>query len=270
MKRVLLFLPVVLFLSIISIDRAYSAEEKITGLDVMKETREIYQSDDQLSIVTLRLINKQGEERKIVTTRLWKSYKGKNGFDSKTVFFTEFPPDSKGVGFLIWDYSIEGKSDDLWLYLPSLRQVRRISTRDQDDAFMGSDLTFADMGQRRLDEDNHKLLRIEKYNGEPCYVIASTPKDKGSIYSKKITWVSKKNSIILKIDYYDRKGELLKIQTINWQSRNGGYWVWNNTHVKNVQTDHKTFYEISKLRINVGLRDNEFTERALKIGNRRR
>ncbi len=242
-------------------------QEKLDGLAIMKKSRELYLSKDQISTVTLQLIDKDGSERKIVTRRLWKNYAGQDGLDSKTLFWTEFPPDNKGTGFLIWDYATDGKSDDLWLYLPSLRQSRRMTTRDQDDAFMGSDLTFADMGQRRLDEDVHTLKGEGKFNNVPCHVVQSVPKEKNSIYSKKESCISK-DWLTLGINYYDRKGDLLKTQTIEWLEKNGIH-IYKQMVVKNIQTGHSTIFTISDLKLDDGLRDDELTERALKTGLRR-
>lgn len=245
-----------------------AAEGPLTGRDVMKKTRELYLAKDQVSTVTLRKIDKKGDEQKIVTKRYWKAYGGKEGFESKTLFVTEVPPDQRGVGFLIWDHAKAGQPDDLRLYLPSLKQVRRMTTREQDDAFMGSDLTFADLGQRELDEDTHTLLRTEKCPPAECYVVESVPKDKESLYGKKLTWVPTGDFTPVKIDYYDRKGELLKIQAIEWQHPDK-VWAWKKAEVKNVQTAHRTLFEISDLKNNVGLSDDDFTERALKSGVRR-
>ena len=255
-----------------------AADGQFTGLDVMKKTRELYLAKDQVSTVTLRKIDKKGDEQKIVTKRYWKAYGGKDGFESKTLFVTEFPPDQRGVGFLIWDYAKAGQPDDLRLYLPSLKQVRRMTTREQDDAFMGSDLTFADLGQRELNEDTHTLLRTEKCqttDGEQrssvaldCYVVQSIPNDQDSLYGKKITWVLTGDLTPIKIDYYDRKSELLKTQAIEWQHPEN-VWAWKKAEVKNVQTSHRTLFEISDLKNNVGVSDDDFTERALRTGVRR-
>jgi outer membrane lipoprotein-sorting protein len=255
-----------------------AAEEPLTGRDVMKKSRELYLAKDQVSTVTLRKIDKKGDEQRIVTKRYWKAYGGKEGFESKTLFVTEVPPDQRGVGFLIGDYAKAGQPDDLRLYLPSLKQVRRMTTREQDDAFMGSDLTFADLGQRELDEDTHTLLRTEKCppaDGKQqssvtleCYVVESVPRDKESLYGKKLTWVPTGDFTPVKIDYYDRKGELLKTQAIEWQHPDK-VWAWRKAEVKNVQTAHRTLFEISDLKNNVGLSDDDFTERALKTGVRR-
>ena len=255
-----------------------AADGQLTGLDVMKKTRELYLAKDQVSTVTLRKIDKKGDEQKIVTKRYWKAYGGKDGFESKTLFVTEFPPDQRGVGFLIWDHAKAGQPDDLRLYLPSLKQVRRMTTREQDDAFMGSDLTFADLGQRELNEDTHTLLRTEKCQTTDggqrssvtldCYVVQSVPNDQDSLYGKKITWVLAGDLTPIKIDYFDRKGELLKTQAIEWQHPEN-VWAWKKAEVKNVQTSHRTLFEISDLKNNVGVSDDDFTERALRTGVRR-
>ena len=238
----------------------------LTGLDIMKKVEELPQGDDQKSTVTLTLISARGQEKKIVTSRYWKNYRGKGGFYSKTLFFTDFPPDAKRTGFLIWDYSEEGKTDGLWLYLPSLRKVSVISSRDQNDAFMGSDLTFADMGQRRLDEDTHELKGEKPCEDKKvCYVVESKPKEAGAAYSKRVFWILKDDWRTVKIEYSDQKKEPLKVQTIKWQ-KSGDLWVWKDATVKNLQTGHSTIFGISNLKVNSSFGDDLFTDRMLKRG----
>lgn len=139
------------------------------------------------------------------------------------ITFFESPPDVKGTGFLSWSYVDEDKDDDQWLYLPALRKVRRIAASNKGDSFMGSDFTYDDMGERKVEEDNHTLLKSENLKDTDCYVVESVPKKKGYIYSKKITWVYKANLIPIKVDYYDRKGRFLKTLETEWQ-KVGGIW----------------------------------------------
>lgn len=240
----------------------------LSGKEVIQKSRNLMQGKDQRSTVTLELINADGSTRKIVTKRLWRDYGGEDGYSAKTVFFTMFPPDSKGVGFLIWDTADASKKDQLWLYLPSLRQVRKVSVRDQDDAFMGSDLTFADMGQRLLDEDTHTLVGEETIDGKAYFVVESVPVGE-SIYGKKRLWVSQDDYTTLKIDYYDTKNDLLKTQAITW-IRQGDLRVYKELDVKNVQTNHRTIYTITDLETSIGLKDRDFSERGLKKGYRGR
>jgi len=255
--------------SIACAEETSATANALSGTEIIKKSRDlIYQIQDQKNKVILYLIEKDGTKKKIEASRYWKNYRGEGGLDSKMLLVTDFPPDSRGISFLIWDYSEENKVDDLWLYLPALRMVRRISAQDQNDAFLGSDLTFGDMGQRRLDEDEHKLLREEGYLGTQTYVVESVPKEKGSLYSKKISWISKDNWTVLKTDYYDRNGKLLKRQTIEWQTLDN-FKVWTKTEVTNIQNGHRTIFEVSDLHVNGGLQDEDFSERTLKTGLRK-
>lgn len=239
------------------------------ALEIMKRKNEAYLSKDQTSTVTLRLFTKEGKEKRISTKRYWKNYAGMDGLAAKTLIFAEYPPDAKGTGFLLWDYAEPGKDNSLWLYLPAVRQVRQISPRGQDENFMGSDLTLSDMGQRRLEEDYHHLLREEACGDAEgdCFVVESVAKNKTGVYSKRIQWIAKKYFIVMKIEYYDLKGDLLKTQKIEWQELSS-YKVFKTVEVVNVQTQHKTIFEISDVRINTGLKDDLFTERTLKTGVR--
>ena len=241
-----------------------------SGEEIIKNSKALlYKIGDQKNKVTLKLMDRNGTQKEIVAWRYWKNYKNENGFSGKTVIFTESPADMRGQAILIWDYSKEGKSEDLWIYLPTLRNTRRVLPQQQDEAFMGSDLTFADMGQRRLDEDTHQTVGKQTYRGVPCFVVESIPKEKENIYSKKVTWVSESDNTIQKIDYYDRKGQLLKRQTIDWQAipeKEGNIYIWKKTDIVNIQTGHKTIFEVTDLKVNVGFSDEDFTERTLTTG----
>jgi len=258
----LLILPLIMA----PVQSSYAQEGSLNGEEIVKRSRDlIYEVQDQKNTVNLSLIERDGSIKKIVAIRYWRNYRATEGIDSKMLLATEFPPDSRGVSFLIWDYSEKNRPDDLWLYLPALRMVRRISAQDQNDAFLGSDLTFGDMGQRRLDEDDHTALKEEDYRGVLSYVVESAPKEKESLYSKKISWISKADWTILKIDYYDRNQKLLKRQTIDWQ-KISGLSVWKKTSVTNIQNGHRTLFEVEDLEVNIGLEDSDFTERSLKTG----
>ena len=247
--------------------RTAMAAGKLTALEIMQRVEEADKTRDQRSIVKMTMTDALGNTRHIEMLRFHKHYGGRNGIDSKSVFFTQIPPDQKGTGFLIWDYAEEGRPDDLWLYLPSLRSIRRMTTRDQHDSFMGSDLTFADMGSRRLDEDTHHLVFEGRCRGlnEPCYVVDSIPKEKNSPYGKKRYFISKKDWVPRKVEFYDRNMKPLKLQIIQWQ-RVDGALAWRRSEIINVQTKHRTVFEIGGIKNNTGLEDTIFTERMLVRG----
>lgn len=242
--------------------------------DVMKVVQHCEFKDpgeDQRSILSITLIDKDGNKRENVYHRLWKNYHGEDGILDKMVLFTEFPPDAKGTGFMRWGYKASlDKMADQWLYLPHLRKVRRVSVRDPGDSFLGSDLTYGDIEDRSIDDDGYQLLNHDEKPGGHLYQVEITPKEEDALYSKKISWYAKpvsgwEDCVRIKTDYYDRQGNLLKKQNLTWQKADDA-WVWDRVTVENVQTNHKSIFTVTDVRVNVGLDADRFTERALKKG----
>lgn len=242
----------------------------VTANEIVRHCEYKNPGEDQLSRLSISLIDKDGNERKNIYERLWKNYHGKDGVLDKMVLFTEFPPDAKGTGFMRWGYTAaSGKLADQWLYLPQLRKIRRVSVRDLGDSFLGSDLTYGDIEERPADADEHVLLRVDELKGERFQVVESTPKEARPLYSKKISWYGEVSDwdgcYRAKTEYYDPQGILLKTQSLVWQQV-GGAWAWDKVEVVNHQTKHKSLFEVTDVKVGVGLEDRQFTERELKRG----
>ena len=164
-----------------------------------------------------------------------------------------------------WSYDSD-KADDQWIYLPALKKVKRISSDSKSDYFMGSDFTYDDLGDRKLDADIHKLLREETVDGIDCFVVESISKDEDYMYSKTITWIRKSNFVGLKKDFYDEDDELLKTLSIKKLEEISGLWIITHSEMENVQKNHKTSMELSTIKINTGVPASKFTERMMMRG----
>lgn len=251
--------------------RAAENAASVTGADVVKQCAFKPAGKDQTSRLTVLLKDKDGAERKHVYLRYWKDYGGADGVAEKMVLFTEFPPDAKGAAFMRWGYAKSSeKNADQWIYLPVLKKIRRVSIRDPNDSFLGSDLTYRDISPRDVDDDAHKLLHTETRGNKVMYLVESAPRKSGSLYSKTQTLYVRDaagwgNCAPVKAQYFDNKGELLKKQQITWQQV-GGAWVWDKVLVENVQTSHASLFQVTDVDVNVGLKDDVFTERTLQAG----
>ncbi len=236
-----------------------------TGHEIAINVDEREDGDDQISEATWTLTNKAGKTRKRHTLRYWKDYEGKDGLSSKSFIYFEFTPDVKDTTFLNWSQEDYEADDDQWIYLPALRKVRRIASGDKENSFMGSDLIYDDMGDREVEEDTFTLLRVEHDNGTKMYVVQAVAKQENYIYSKRLAWVNAETWTIPKIEFYDRKGRLLKIMKSDWVQIEG-IWNWEKTVVENQLTGHRTQIDVSKVRFNQGLKESVFTERSLRKG----
>ena len=247
-----------------------AAVTPLTGEEIVKRCGVKYPGEDQRSNFEVLLRDNQGHEKRSVYLRIWKDYKGINNILDKMLLFTQYPPDAQGAAFMRVTYAKDlEKAADQWIYLPVLRKIRRVSIRDQGDSFLNSELTYADVTQRSVDEDTHKLLGVKELGGLQFYVVESTPRESSPLYSKRIQWFNKtpdwEDCSNVRIDYYNPKGALLKEQFIKWQ-RVGRAWVWDRVLVRNVQTLHASIFLITDVKINTGITDNVFSELTLRIG----
>ena len=106
--------------------------------------------------------------------------------------------------------------DDKWIYLPALRNTRRVNSSEGDKSFTGTDATYDDMSTRELDDNTHKLLKKEQKNGFNCYVVKSTPVNASKAqYKYRIQWIDKATYVPVYAEMYDKKdSSLLKVLTV--------------------------------------------------------
>ena len=237
---------------------AQSAEDK--GLTVAKERKLRARGwSDSVAESSMILRNPRGDEteRKMRVKSLEVQSDGDKGL---TIF--DQPLDVKGTAFLNFSHPLE--ADDQWMYLPKLKKVKRIQSKNKSGPFMGSEFAFEDMSSFEIEKFKFKYLRDENYQGQDCFVIEQTPLDDDSGYSKNITWVDKQHYRALKTEYYDRKNSLLKILTMhNYKLYLDKYWRPMEMRMDNRQTGKSTDLITHSLTFNTGLSDNDFDKDSL-------
>ncbi len=237
------------------------ANAQLTGREIVDKAYNIPTGDDQTSVLTMTLTNKSGQTR----VRKIQQFNKDLGEVEKSIMFFLSPADVKNTSFMNWSYDSD-KADDQWIYLPALKKVKRISSDSKSDYFMGSDFTYDDLGDRKLDADDHKLLREETVDGVECYVVESVSKDEDYMYSKTITWIRKSNFVGLKKEFYDEDEELLKTLSIKELKKISGFWVITHSEMENVQKNHKTTMQLDDIKINTGVPASKFSERMMTRG----
>ena len=241
---------------------SFGANAQMTGREIVDKAYNLPSGEDMTSTLTMTLVNKSGQTR----VRKIKQFTKDLGSVEKSIMFFMSPADVKNTSFMNWSYDDDNKSDDQWIYLPALKKVKRISSDSKSDYFMGSDFTYDDLGDRKLDADTHKLLREETLDGQDCYVVESISKDEDYMYSKTITWIRKDNFVGMKKEFYDEDEELLKVLKIKKVDKIEGYWTITHSEMKNVQNNHSTNIELRNIKINSGVPSSRFSERMMMRG----
>lgn len=216
---------------------------------------------------TMTLMNDKGQQR--VRKSRSVSVLQPNGIDNKLMIRFSFPADVEGTGYLqIQHYDGD---DDMWIYLPALKKVRRLVANNKKDSFVGSDFSYGDILLPVVDTYRHSLIRTDSLDGEECYVIQSIPaseqikKDYG--YAKKISWIRTSNFMEKKVEYFDTAGRPLKTQLIP-ELREvdpvAHKWWAMRREVVNHQTGHSTIIVFESLDAKQEVREDFFTTRYLE------
>ncbi|MEM9727771.1 MAG: outer membrane lipoprotein-sorting protein [Myxococcota bacterium] len=234
------------------------AEDK--GLQIAKEAdrRDTGFSDTTADMIMI-LRNKRGQESKreleIRTLEV-----EDDGDKSMTVFHN--PRDVRGTALLTFSHGV--KADDQWLYLPALRRVKRIASNNKSGPFMGSEFAYEDLSSQEIEKYKYKYIKDDKVDGVDCFLIERYPVDKDSGYTKQQVWIDKDEYRVRKIDFYDRKSQLLKTLTpTDYKQYLGKYWRANKMDMVNHQTGKSTELTWSNFKFKTGLKDADFTRTRL-------
>ena len=117
------------------------ARAQAEGLDaraLMERVDRRPRGRDEMLRATWRLLDSRGGERVRETRSYWLDRRGSaDGIRARRLIFFDAPATVKDTAFLVWSSERADEDDGRWIYLPALRQVRRIAGGDRANSFMG-------------------------------------------------------------------------------------------------------------------------------------
>ena len=130
----------------------------LTGEEVAMEVEKARRGfSDSKSRLVMTLINASGAKslREMSNKMLEKPKDSKTEGDKSIIVFLS-PADVKGTGLLT--YERLDREDDQWLYLPALRRVKRIASKNKSGSFMGSEFAYEDISAQSLEKYAYRHL----------------------------------------------------------------------------------------------------------------
>ncbi|MEE9319844.1 MAG: outer membrane lipoprotein-sorting protein [Granulosicoccus sp.] len=238
---------------------AQSAEER--GLEIMNAVEA--QNDgfvDSTSSMTMTLINRSGKKSVRSIRSMTLEVPG-DGDKSLSIF--NKPADVKGTASLSYSHAIE--ADEQWLYLPALKRVKRISSKNKSGPFMGSEFAFEDISSQETEKYTYKFLEDAEFDGVRVFKVESYPAYKYSGYTRVVNWIDQERMVPVKVEYYDRKDTLLKILLMSeYEQYLDTFWRAGRMDMKNEQTGKSTVLEFTDYKFQTGLTDKDFSSSSLK------
>ena len=238
---------------------AQTAEEK--GLEIARAADAYDQGfTDFTADMVMTLKNKSGD----TSTRLIRIKTLEvDGDGDKSLSIFDEPADVKDTKMLTYSHGLQ--PDDQWLYLPALKRVKRISSRNKSGPFMGSEFAFEDLGSQEVEKYTYKYLRNEPCGEWECYVIERYPAYKHSGYTRQVAWVDTEAYRAVRVEFYDRKKALLKtLESSDFEQYLGHHWRPGKMHMVNHQTGKSTLLEWKNFQFKTGLTERDFRSQSLK------
>ena len=253
MKKI--FLSVFAF-TVIGFASAQTSEEK--GLEIANaaEKADLGFGSSTVDLkMTLKNKNGQTSERLLTTKTLELTEDG----DQSLIVFNS-PKDVKGTSTLTFTHKVG--SDDQWLYLPSIKRVKRISSNNKSGPFVGSEFAYEDLSSQEVEKYSYKFL---EENGS-LLIVEQDPVDPKSGYTRRlVTYNKDKGYRVEKVDFFDRKNSLLKTLIYSdYKLHKNKFWRAGTFDMVNHQSNKETQLKFSNYNFEANLSSEDFTQTALK------
>jgi hypothetical protein len=241
-----------------------SSSQTLSARELADKAREAIESSNFEMTSTLRILDDKGRER---VRKMWMATRNFGGVTKSMIRFRE-PAEVSGMAMLVFDYV--DKPDDMWIYLPALRKERRIVADEKAKSFMGSEFSNNDLSVPETERFTYNLLEDEQSGNRKCHKVEAICQDdqaqKEYGYSSKVMWIDALSFLTLKIEFFDGRGQLSKIQHFNGYKKlsNGKYFSFSMTK-ENVLTGRKSEISVDEFLENSVLAEGSFTPSKMQL-----
>ncbi len=179
----------------------------------------------------------------------------------KSLVVFETPRDVEGTALLSHAKILD--PDDQWLYLPALKRVKRISSRNKSGPFVGSEFAFEDLTSTELNKYTYRHVGEDTLDGMAVDVVERIPRYESSGYTRQVSYIDQDIHQLRKVDFYDRKNDLLKTLTLTDYRDYDGYWRAHTLSMVNHQTGKQTDIVYDDYDFSVNYEDRDFVRGVL-------
>jgi len=207
--------------------------------------------------LTMVLRNAAGQES-TRSLRISTLEKPDESVGDKSLVVFDTPRDIEGTALLSHARILD--PDDQWLYLPALKRVKRISSANKSGPFVGSEFAFEDFTAIELNKFDYTYVREEPCGDLVCDVVERTPRYENSGYTRQVSWVDQTDYQLRKVEFYDRRGDLLKVLELGDYRNYDGVWRPHRLTMSNVQTNKQTDLIYGEYTFRTNLSENDFVK----------
>jgi len=178
------------------------------------------------------------------------------------------PVDMRGAGLLVIE---EGDRRDLFMYMPELRRVRRVTGRMAAGALFGSDFGIDELEQISGIGETISVehLRDDDLDGRPVHVVSHRlDRSEGGAFERIVAFVDRETCVPLRAEFLEPGGRLRKVLTVEPSdlAREGARWVARRSLVRDLRDETETELVVREIEFDAEIPRRTFTHRELERG----
>lgn len=168
------------------------------------------------------------------------------------------PLNVKDTRFLFLE-RVEGR-DEQFVYVPAVKRVAQIGEDARQQPFLGSEFYVSDLVRPALDEFAYAAVGEAAVGGRQCALVEATPKSPMQhLYGKTVFAIDARDLVIVRLEFFDRKGRPLKVWTVERLERIDGVWTAREQRMTNLQEKVSSRLVIDAIRYHAEVPDERFT-----------
>jgi hypothetical protein len=181
----------------------------------------------------------------------------------------EAPPDLANAAYLVREGA---KSDEMYLYLPATKKVRRITGASLDGQLWGTDLSYNDVKQIQNAFTGAEVVREPgpaKIEDRDVHVLSFTPrKEDGTRYRSIRTHVDQKTCVALKVEFLEPSGvrKTLNVKPADIR-KSGAHWYAAEAEIQDVKNGTRTRLKVLGVSSGDKLANRYFAPQSFYLGN---
>jgi hypothetical protein len=162
-------------------------------------------------------------------------------------------------------FQTPGRDDRVFVTDGSHGRVRPMAAGQHDWPLFGTDFSYEDFRTHTADDYRIEVLGQDRVDGEPCRVLRLRPLE--GPYTMLLAWLSTRRPVIVRVDYFDRKGlwkrYLTRVDKIVQQF---DWWVPMQDEMLDLRSGRRTQRRIRNLMLDTEVPEEMFTTTQLSRG----
>jgi hypothetical protein len=217
--------------------------------------------------IALRAKDRVGSVSESKATIYWKKFE-----DARSRVLIEFslPDDLRGAGVLMLDRKQPGERD-IFMYLPELRSVKRVTSRMMSGSMFGTDFSFEDFEMIVDYAGKKQVQRVADatVDGETAWVLESRPEaDQMSGYTRILEYVDPKTCVRIQVDLFGANDRLRKVASVDRKAlkQTKGLWYAPTLTLRDTLAETETDLVIERIEVGADIPNKFFSQANLTKG----